>query len=426
MTDASLQAKACYLRGDLEGCSDRLKECLGWEGLREDLRLRMRVLSLNILRRLGREEEPAELGRLEREWERSSEAYIRNLLLNEREITERRSALESLPSHLTVRLTNRCQLQCVMCGVRPNAEWGFKTWDIPEDKLQEVDRLLPCLEDLQWQGGEVFILDKKVFGGLLRRAASFPRLGQSIITNGLLIDPEWADILVESRINIRYSIDGATRGVYEAIRRGARHEDLLASIRRMNAAMDRKGRRIPFSIHMVVMRSNLGQVAMMMDFAREHRFDTVALSPISGPASNPENIFQNGDPETWATLAEERAKAKEKAARSGICLEDSLPSPSGPGQGPKPEPCRPGRFFCLSPWKRLNLTEGGYFTPNWHCDGYMDSFLDKTLLEAWNCAKMRRLREGILKGELEGLCTPYCLSGALMDIWRDHVEWNWS
>ena len=72
MTDASLQAKACYLRWDLEGCSDRLKECLGWEGLREDLRLRMRVLSLNILRRLGREEaESAELRELEREWRQS-------------------------------------------------------------------------------------------------------------------------------------------------------------------------------------------------------------------------------------------------------------------------------------------------------------------------------------------------------------------
>jgi MoaA/NifB/PqqE/SkfB family radical SAM enzyme len=423
MTDASLQAKACYLRGDLEGCSDRLKECLGWEGLREDLRLRMRVLSLNILRRLGREEaESAELRELEREWRQSSEAYIRNLLLNETEITQRRARLESFPSHLTVRLTNRCQLQCVMCGVRPNAEWGFKTWDMPEEKLREVDRLLPYLEDLQWQGGEVFILDKKVFGGLLRRAASFPRLGQSIITNGLLIDPDWADILVKSRINIRYSIDGATKDVYEAIRQGARHEDLLASIQRMNAAMDRQSRRIPFSIHMVVMRSNLKQVALMMDFAKEHRFDTVALSPVSGPASNPENIFQNRSPETWEALAEERANAREKASRYGICLEDSLPD-----DGAKPRPCpRPGRFFCLSPWKRLNLTEGGYFTPNWHCEGYMDRFLDKTIVEAWNCGKMRRLREGILKGELEGLCTPYCLSGALMDVWRDHVEWNWS
>ena len=311
--------------------------------------------------------------------------------------------------------------------------------------------LTPYLSDLQWQGGEPFVLNHKYFQGLIERAAKNPHLSQNIITNGLLIDRPWAELLVRHGVQMRISIDGATKEIYEKIRTGAKWERLIESIELLNEARDRQNKRTSLELHMVVMKSNHHQLPEMIDFAHKYRFDVVDFSHIvfgAGVDDHGEDIFGKGDRRTWAVLKEGRAKAKERALACGIRFGDNLPFPppessDGGGSGPadtdgdrahratetppaNDPPMEP--FFCLSPWKQIIIREDGHVITNWHCFdkgrhkniGHCER---QSLLQAWNGPFMRTLRRRTIDRTQRGLCAPFCLSGALIDAWRDHIEW---
>jgi MoaA/NifB/PqqE/SkfB family radical SAM enzyme len=428
-------AKNHYESKNFAATANLLQRCLDLNGFQSDKELRARMLILHLYRRLGREDlERRELRALETAFGGSADPYIRNQLLNEREITEKKTILESRPNRLTVRLTNRCNILCVHCTMPTEMPWY-----VPKKTMDEVEEMATTLSDLQWQGGEPFVINQAYYRGLVERAARNPHLSQNIITNGLLVSEAWADTLVRCRVHTRISIDGSTKEVYEKIRVGGHWEDLITSIERINKERDRQGGWVRLELHMVVMRSNHHQVGSIMDFAKEHRFDIVDLSRIIIGANDPsEDIFEKGaSAETWATLEKGRAEAREKAARYGIRFGDALPyppaaqtAPAEPapiGEGPRPvKEIDP--YYCLSPWKQLIIREDGHLITNWHCqvDGHhmnVGHCEERSLFEGWNSPQMQLFRKRIASRTQAGLCTKYCLSGALFDEWRDHIEW---
>ena len=432
-------ARTLYEAGDLAGTAARLQSCLDSGALSEDKEFRLRVLLVHLQRRQGRVDEALVKQReLEERLASTRDLYLRNQMLNEREITEGKTELKSFPNRLTVRLTNQCNIRCSMC-VMPDD----KAWSVSPKTMAEVEALTPYLSDLQWKGGEPFIIDRRYLGGLIERGAQNPHLSQNIITNGLLLDRAWAELLVRCRVHTRISIDGADQEVFEKIRCGGRWENLLAGISFFNEERVRQNQPyVRLELHMLVMRSNCHQVAKMVDFAHEHHFDILDLSHIvigANPVS--EDIFERGTRETWTELQRQRALAAEKAARYGLRFGDNLPFPPpdmvaasqseprpAPAAAPAPADGPLPPFHCLSPWKLLIIREGGGLVPNWHCimDGrHMDvgHCERQSLLAGWNSPAMQNFRKRILARSQRGLCTPFCLSGALVDHWRDHIEW---
>jgi sulfatase maturation enzyme AslB (radical SAM superfamily) len=149
--------------------------------------------------------------------------FFINRLINELEINDKKVILESKPQAMIVMLSNLCNINCIMCGVKD------KKWELPKKTIMEIIEYFPYLEYIQWQGGEVFLLD--YFKGLFREAARFPNIRQIINTNGLLITEDWAKDLIGGKADITFSIDGVTKDVYEYVRKGAEFEDLLESKR---------------------------------------------------------------------------------------------------------------------------------------------------------------------------------------------------
>ncbi|MCX5796124.1 MAG: radical SAM protein [Elusimicrobia bacterium] len=427
-------ARTLYEAGDFAGTAARLHRCVETGALSEEKEFRARVLLVHLYRRLGRMDEAlAKQAELEARFASSQDPYLRNQMLNEREITEGRTELKSHPNRLTVRLTNQCNIRCSMC-VMPDD----KPWSVSAKTISEVKAMTPYLSDLQWQGGEPLIVAG--LPELIESGGRNPHLSQNIITNGLLIDRKWAELLVRNRVHVRISIDGADKEMFEKIRCGGSWEKLLQGISCFNEERVRQNQPyVRLELHMLVMRSNYRQVAAMVDFAHEHRFDILDLSHIVIGA-NPveEDIFERGTPETWAELQRQRALAAEKAARYKLRFGDNLPFPPAgmldgsraepqPATAPKAEAPIPP-FHCLSPWKLLIIREGGGLVPNWHCirDGrHMDiGHCEKqSLMEGWNSPAMQEFRKRILARTQRGKCTDFCLSGALVDHWRDHIEW---
>ena len=101
-------------------------------------------------------------------------------------------------------VNNRCNLNCKHCRV-------WKKNDVTELSLKEAKGLIAQLhylgvKQLILSGGEPF-LRKDIFD-LIEYSKKFKKL--VITTNGTLLNEEHLDIIKRNKINLIFSIDGAT------------------------------------------------------------------------------------------------------------------------------------------------------------------------------------------------------------------------
>lgn len=390
--------------------------------LRDDDRLEEAAAALEpLLDRIGPEREP----------------FLHNLLLNEIEISRKKTILRSRPRQLGLTLTHRCNIRCKMCF------YPTDPWDMPEERIAEIYDLLPTLESVFWQGGEAFV--SKHFKGLFREAVRHPYLQSTLVTNGLLIDDEWAELIVGSGSAVVNSIDGGTKETYEEIRRWGKWEDLEASLGALNRARDRRkgtrGRweRFDLIFQMTVMKENCHEILDAVEFARRHRFTAVNFLPIQN-VFGPENIFHHKDREALDKIRKALPEAREACARHGLRLHVQLPlfdDPAMPAQGPrKPErkteeselveawpaaaPSEPPRLkrerdaFCYWPWLGLfTLLRGATKPYGWCCENVEHDLAKHSLLEAWNNPMMQRYRELVGSHQNAGFCDARCTSGVM-------------
>lgn len=346
--------------------------------------------------------------------------YDSNKELQRLEIEQGKEVLESRPTSLVVTLTTKCNIRCRMCE-----EYRIP-WEMPETTMREIVALFPYLDDVLWQGGEVLVLDY-FLNTLLPEAGKYPRLHQSIITNGLPITPALAYRLVSDNMELTFSIDGANRHSYEAIRRGASFDRLTENVRLVGTLREKKKpKNMSLRMHSVIMKSSYRELVDFVVLAKDLGFDALHLMPIWGNLEGDENIFHHRDREALAFLEEHIPAAEEKARQIGLNLLNSLPvtvrrvennEPVGHDRhdnhdAPAPVPAASG-MMCHMPWKRLVINPAGYVCPACHCRAMVGNVNENTLAEIWNGAKMREYRARVRDGKPEGLCNPECVSGAI-------------
>jgi MoaA/NifB/PqqE/SkfB family radical SAM enzyme len=307
-------------------------------------------------------------------------------------------------------------------------------WQIPEKIIQEVASLFPYLQEIIWQGGEVFLVD--YFRELLKQAGPYPNLVHEITTNGHLINEEWLDILNKINLNLNISIDGVTRQTYEYIRKGSRFEDLIKTLGFLNQAKDRgEGKSLVLVMIVTVMRSNYYELEKIVDFARRYNFDRVVLQPIKGNYDNDENIFFYNDIKILRYIEELKPSIRKEAEDAGIKLVEWLPTffgtkrsfPCGSDNGDKGKRESQRRLVCYAPWQQMFVEWGGGVYPHCLCiqDGpgnepkKVGNVLRESLSEIWNGEKMQRFRRKILDGDFLELCNPDCLNGLISSDCRD-------
>jgi tetratricopeptide (TPR) repeat protein len=351
------------------------------------------------------------------------ELFFRNKILNEIEISQRKIILESKPIGLGITLTSRCNLRCRICGV-----WK-EPWDMPGKIIQDIIGLFPTLERIVWQGGEVFLLE--YFAELFEKAASYPHLKQTIITNGLLIDEKWAQRLARDNVALIYSIDGVTKDAYEDIvGAGAKFEDLIRSIDFVNEHREKHDcHKDPFNkmttiINVVVMEPNYRQLEKFIDFAKEYQFDEIQLVPILG-IRGPENIFLNQDHKAGKHLAEIIPILERKAEEYGIILHNWLP-PITAAQNithdkVQPKKCadanclsmKKKETICYLPWQQMFMTPDHKLKPGCYCNKDIGDIEQNSLKEIWNGEVMQLYRQKLLAADYRDLCDLTCVSGVI-------------
>lgn len=365
----------------------------------------------------------------------AEEPYWHNTALNEIEITEGAEVLRSRPRSLSLVLSNRCNIECIMCSV-----WN-DPWEMPEKSLRDIAGLFPTLCRLMWQGGEVFMSPR--FEPLFDMAAAHPNLQQHITTNGLLLGRRWARKIAWSNTHVIFSIDGVTKATYERIRKEGRFERLLEGLRLINEARDEffasgAWRDFPLTMNATIMRSNVMEMEDFVDFAHEHRFKALQINPVD--ISGPEDIFRSRDAAALAHISEAVPRMRARAEKLGLILHVWLPSSRSPQFIREPVPeivspppendpssppplsgssavlenrARPNVMACHWPWQDLWIDKGGRVRPHCFCGNDIGNVTEESVSSLWNNERMRTYRRRLYANAAAGWCANRCVEGAV-------------
>lgn len=346
-----------------------------------------------------------------------------NLLLNEEEIKNKKIVLNSYPKRLIATLSTKCNSRCVMCEV------VRKKWDMPQKTIDEIKQLLPYLQSVNWQGGEVLLLDN--FYELFLESLKNKSLKQTIVSNGMLLNDKWIDALTDADIEFTISIDGLNKDVYEKIRYGSKYDILLKNIKKLNEVRKKKQSKLKLKMHTVIMRSNYKDADKFIDFANEYNFDIIYMMPIWGGQKIEENIYIENNLNIMRELsdkisiAEEKAKyynikffhsipiIKKEEAQKKVCINENKIDLDNKKENFSEEP---KSLFCYLPWQQLNIDPGGDVRPGCLCSKSIGNIEQESILYIWNNEQMQEYRKRIVNNP-QNWCNVDCINNIIgMDL----------
>jgi molybdenum cofactor biosynthesis enzyme MoaA len=194
--------------------------------------------------------------------------------LIERELDHRSPVVAGLPYYYQVHLNKLCNQKCIMCmpdGRHPRDEMPLKRF------VAFFEQIRPFAEHITLIGGEPLMyrwIDEVL------ELLSKTTIAVTTITNATALTERVAQRLLSlHELNLRCSIDAATRTTYLKVH-GTNHFDRVAAQVRRFSDLARTKASIRLIMHFVVMRENLGEVLSFVDFAKAYRPHRVEFHPV--------------------------------------------------------------------------------------------------------------------------------------------------
>ena len=183
----------------------------------------------------------------------------------------REAAPDYLPIKLDIENVSRCNFRCTMCSV---GSWhkGQRADDLP---LAAFERLIDeqvGLVEIKLQGLGEPTLQRDPYFDMIRYARARHIWVRTTTNASLLHLKDNYRRLVDADPNeIQISIDGATKAVFEGIRRGSVFERVIENCRRLNAYCRERGV-VRTKMWTVVQRANFRQLAELVQLASQLGF----------------------------------------------------------------------------------------------------------------------------------------------------------
>lgn len=303
------------------------------------------------------------------------------------EYARRATTLASLPQFLIVDPTSRCNARCVMCHVSFRAPSDHGS-DLPRAVFDKIAPVLFAARHINlFATGEPTIAADLLFflDETLERSHESAQIW--LCTNGKRVPDAVLQRLADPRMGLQFSVDGGTREVFEAIRRGITFEQLCRSLQAADALRG-PGKVPALSFSTTVSKRNIHDLANIFALAQRFRVDQV--------------LFYDEDPE----VPEEEQHILDDSDRP--VFEAQVPFIESTGvkhwngltfRGPlsrastlpaAPSPAR--RLECSAPWRVFYLrADGGVRT----CCTLRSSMGDlgrQNFEDVWNGEAYTRLR----------------------------------
>lgn len=343
------------------------------------------------------------------------------------------------PRIISMTMTSRCNLRCVMCdhGIRNVEKEDFdpELIDRIGDFISRADVVdltglgEPTLSKLFWK-----IVDQ------FPEASAQPGTDPFLMfnTNAVALTPAQIDRLLLSRVRrIRVSIDSPDSETFQQIRK-TDLANVVANVKKLVEAKKKTGRRYPIiGIEMTVMRRNVHQMRDMIDLVKEIGADFVEFWSINeiGPDSTKDWIITTGtasfsykdellsdfDQVQLSGLIDE---ATEHATATGvpaafIMLGKGSSTANYPSETFKaPEIAwKENSIRCDLPWKELRADYSGKVTACCWGPRPIGNLRTSTMEEVWNAPVIREMRTDLLNGNVPAACV-----GAACQVLAGHRE----
>jgi len=344
-----------------------------------------------------------------------------NKELNEKEFADENVVLESKPTKLMLVPTSRCNIKCIMCDRVMHEN------EIPYKDLRKVYAIFEYVENIDLQGGEPFLLN--YFESFFKDLLQFKHLKVSILTNGLLIDERWADLLLDGNVSLSFSIDSVVKSTYEYIRRGARYADVIRNIELINKKSLSKKRLSPLNkINVVLMRANYKELILFPKFCKDFGFSELTIDYLRPDIIPEEDILTtNYNSAAVSYLKKIVPEIAEECGENGVRFDSAAIAPflntergndknntvSSKDAGSKTQKCR-------IPWKKLFIDSDGTIRPDCLCSVVIGKLSEiESIEEVWNNKFMQKYRANIVKNETSGWCSKGCLINAVPSKYKE-------
>jgi radical SAM protein with 4Fe4S-binding SPASM domain len=313
------------------------------------------------------------------------------------------SKVPALPSILDIEPINQCNFRCPHCQV---THWNKAKARLDVDGLNKLLDQFPNLLRVKLQGMGEPLLNKE----LLPMLDVLEKRGihTAIVSNGSVMTDTIRDKLLELPTDIQFSIDGATKDVFESVRVASNFDKVTANIKSLTTRRKEIKSRNPhkeLAGRTVVTNQNIHQLPDIVRLVKELGLDTLTLQLImtSWGKTSMEEINSKKRVEEAKLLQEQVCKAKEEAERIGLPLvvrNDDKYS------------CK---NKCGWPWKSAFIASNGDVVP---CAILADSdtmkmgnVFEENFETIWNSEKYQELRRQHREHDLPEYCKS-CYLGA--------------
>ncbi|MCG6552158.1 MAG: radical SAM protein [Candidatus Magnetominusculus sp. LBB02] len=217
----------------------------------------------------------------------------------------KKPTVEYLPLRMDYEVTSRCNFRCVMCMVSERKQGGDMAF---ESFRRSIDELYGLVE-VKLQGLGEPLLNKDIYRMISYAAERF--IWSRLTVNGSLlhINDNYKRLIDSNPGEVQLSIDGATKDVYEKIRRGADFDTVVKNAAMLNQYAESLGLQ-KTRCWTVVQKYNEHQLFEIIELADKMAFRRITFSI----------TLSNFGSDYW----EEKNKALSPSATSAALYETGL------------------------------------------------------------------------------------------------------
>ena len=170
--------------------------------------------------------------------------------------------LERLKFHIS----EFCNIGCIMCT---QEHANREVLDI-EKACEHID--VAPFSEIAIEGGEPLAIEatRHLFRHMVNQGKQV-----NILTNGLLIDSQWASRIARHSEYIYISVNAATKATHEKVNRGSSFNQVMENIGLLRRQRDKSGSNLRIRGHMTIVPQNLHEIPSFIHRFKELGFDTI-------------------------------------------------------------------------------------------------------------------------------------------------------
>ena len=182
------------------------------------------------------------------------------------------------PARIEFNLSNRCNLQCIMCnGISSSSIRKFREKLPPiemaydKDFIRQLDEFLPYLRQAYFAGGEPFMepLNYSIWKRMVKLGYS-QRIELDITTNGTIWNKEIEDMLLTfKKIHLNASYDADQKDIFESIRIGADRDAVRENLGKISRIVNDVHTNATGSLSITPMKQNWFELPRLFKLAKE-------------------------------------------------------------------------------------------------------------------------------------------------------------